>query len=107
MTIKGGGFAAREGQRAGAVAAVTAHPECMALGLRCQPGGGLYMSVVPTKRLRLPPAGRPLLIGADSDLAVYASTDGGDEWREITYLSLAGSTKAFRALERQCPRVAR
>src|SRR3546814_11647818 len=89
------------------------------------------MSVVPTKALRLPPAGRPLLIGfrshgeltettqqlmlepgkpdfsgaldpatqalltgADPDLAVYASTAGGDEWAEITYLSLAGSNAA-------------
>ncbi len=131
------------GSGAGAVAAVTGHPEFMALGLRCQPGGGLYMSVVPTKALRLPPAGRPLLIGfrshaeftettqqlmlepgkpdfsgtldpatkalltgADTDLAVYASTDGGDEWREVTYLSLAGSTAAIRSLERQCPQAA-
>ena len=131
------------GTGAGAVAAVTGHPEFAALGLRCQPGGGLYMSVVPTKALRPPPAGRPLLIGfrghaeltestqqlmlepgksdfsgrldpstralltgADSDLAVYASIDGGDEWREITYLSLAGSTGAIRSLERQCPQAA-
>ena len=131
------------GSGAGAVAAVTGHPQFAALGLRCQPGGGLYMSVVPTKALRLPPAGRPLLIGfrshaeftettqqlmlepgkpdfsgtldpatkalltgADTDLAVYASTDGGDEWREVTYLSLAGSTAAIRSLERQCPQAA-
>lgn len=129
------------GTGAGAVAAVTGHPEFAALGLRCQPGGGLYMSVVPTKALRLPSAGWPLLIGfrshaefkettqslmlepgkpdfsgtldpatkalltgADTDLAVYASTDGGGEWQEITYLSLAGSTAAIRSLERQCPR---
>lgn len=131
------------GTGAGAVAAVTGHPEMAALGLRCQPGGGLYMSVVPTKALQLPPAGRPLLIGfrshaeftettqqlmlepgksdfsgaldpatralltgADSDLAVYVSVDGGEEWREITYLSLAGSTAAIRSLERQCPKAA-
>ena len=131
------------GTGAGAVAAVTGHPEFAALGLRCQPGGGLAMSVVPTKALRLPPAGRPLLIGfrsyaeftettqqlmlepgkpdfsgtldpatkalltgADTDLAVYASIDGGDEWQEITYLSLAGSTAAIRSLDRQCPKAA-
>ena len=55
----------------------------------------------------LDPATKALLTGADSDLAVYASTDGGDEWQEITYLSLAGSTAAIRSLERQCPRVVR
>lgn len=131
------------GTGSGAVAAVTGHPQFAALGLRCQPGGGLYMSMVPTKALDLPAAGRPLLIGfrshaaqaettqplmlepgkpdfrgaldpatkailtgADSDVAVYASVDGGDEWKEITYLSLAGSTAAIRSLENQCPQPA-
>ena len=43
-------------------------------------------------------------MGADSDLALYASYDGGDEWTELTALSLAGSTAAIRTLEKQCPR---
>lgn len=50
------------GSGAGAVAATTGHPEFAALGLRCQPGGGVYMTVVPKPGLALPVAGQPLLI---------------------------------------------
>ena len=129
------------GSGAGTVAAVTGHPEFTAVGLRCQPGGGMAMTIVPAKGLHLPPPGKPLLIGfrsagegseatqslnpetakpdfsgaldpvargllmgADSDLSLYASYDGGDEWIELTALSLAGSTAAIRTLEKQCPR---
>lgn len=127
------------GVGAGAIAAVTGHPEFAAIGMRCQPGGGLYMTVVPNKTLRLPAAGQALLlglegstegisatqtlmlepgkrdfsaplaapteallVGRDSELTLYASVDGGDEWQEISYLSLAGSTAAVRSLEKQC-----
>ncbi|PAL22411.1 hypothetical protein [Sphingopyxis sp. GW247-27LB] len=127
------------GSGAGAVAATTGHPEFAALGLRCQPGGGVYMTLVPKPGLSLPPAGRPLLvnftgseggydatqtlmqepgksdfsgtidpgvegllIGADTGLDLIASAGGGDEWQELSYLSLAGSTAAIRSLRQQC-----
>lgn len=45
-----------------AIAAVTGHPDFVALGMRCAPGGGVYMTVVPNKAFALPPAGRPLLL---------------------------------------------
>src|SRR3546814_1084476 len=43
-----------------------------------------------------------LLIGADTGLDPIASADGGDEWQELSYLSLAGSTTAIRSLRQQC-----
>lgn len=127
------------GKGANALAAVSGHPSFAALGLRCQPGGGLFMSVVPTPDFALPPAGRDLMLsfsgyvvelewtqafqpepgkrdfstslpdplrgmlaGRDESLGLLASIDGGDEWQELDYLSLAGSSGAIRALEAQC-----
>src|SRR3546814_14203379 len=43
-----------------------------------------------------------LLIGADTGLDLIASAGGGDEWQELSYLSLAGSTAAIRSLRQQC-----
>lgn len=127
------------GQGAQAIAAVTDHPEFAAVGLRCQPGGGIYMTVVPMRKLALPPAGRPLLLdftgstegisatqslmqepgkpdfsgplvpplhaligGRDTGLSLLVSTTNGDEWEELTYFSLGGSTAALRSLEKAC-----
>lgn len=130
------------GQGANAVAAVVDHPELGTLGLRCQPGGGIYLTIVPPPgqgKLR-PLADRPLLLsfegsmegimadlaltheagkpdwsgpltppleallgGRDDGLTVLASADGGAEWQELAYFSLAGSTAAVRALKAQCP----
>lgn len=129
------------GQGAGAVAAVTGHPELGTLGLRCQMGGGISLTVVPPAAgaLHLPGAGQPLLLsfegstdgimadlalaqepgkpdwtgpldpvlemllgGRDDGLSVLASTDGGEEWQDLAYFSLAGSTKALRSLQTQC-----
>lgn len=50
------------GKGAGAIAATTGHPDFMALGLRCQPGGGLYMTVVPKPGLPVSSTGQPLLL---------------------------------------------
>src|SRR3546814_8804340 len=47
-----------------------------------------------------------LLIGADTGLDPIASADGGDEWQERRYLSLAGSTAANRSRRPQCDRAA-
>lgn len=44
-----------------------------------------------------------LLGGRDDGLTLLASVDDGAEWRELAYVSLAGSTKALRALQAQCP----
>ncbi|WP_374525894.1 hypothetical protein [Sphingopyxis sp.] len=128
------------GKGAGAVAATTGHPDFMALGLRCQPGGGVYMTLVPKPGMPLPPAGQPLLLhftgsenggyaatqtlvqepgkpdlsgpldpgvevlleGADTGLELIASNSGGDEWRQLDYMTLAGSTAAIRSLKQQC-----
>lgn len=126
-----------------AVAAVTGHPSFAAIGLRCNPNGGLFMSVVPVADFGLPPAGRDLMLsftgsavelewtqslqpeagkrdysealpdvlrnmlaGRDDSLGLLASTDGGDEWQELEFLSLAGSSAAIRTLETQCGGVA-
>lgn len=127
------------GKGAGAIAAVTGHPEFAAIGMRCQPGGGIYMTVVPKAGVPVPAAGRPLLLsfgssmedregtqtlvqepgkgdfsgtidpvvesllsGRDSDLSLIASSDGGDEWKDLSYVSLGGSTAAIRSLTQQC-----
>lgn len=129
------------GQGGSAIAAVSSHPELGTLGLRCQPGGGIYLTLVPPPRsaLRLPPSGRPLLLsfegstegitadqqvvqepgkpdwsgslvppleallgGRDDGLSVLASADGGVEWQNLAYFSLAGSTRALQSLQRQC-----
>ncbi|WP_257550803.1 hypothetical protein [Sphingopyxis sp. DBS4] len=127
------------GTGSGAIAAVTGHPEFAAIGIRCQPGGGLYMTVVPKAGVPLPAAGHPLLLsfrssmedregtqtlvqepgkgdfsgtidpvvesllsGRDTDLSLIASSDGGDEWKDLSYVSLGGSTAAIRALVPQC-----
>ena len=128
------------GSGMGAIAATTDHPDFVALGLRCQPGGGVYMTMMPKPGLALPAAGQALLVdfkgsangdydavqslvqepgkpdlsgpldpgveqllvGADTGLELMASTDGGDEWRDLNYMSLAGSTAAIRSLRQQC-----
>lgn len=128
------------GSGMGAIAATTDHPDFVALGLRCQPGGGVYMTMVPKPGFALPLTGQALLvdfkgsangdydavqplvqepgkpdlsgpldpgveqllIGADTGLGLLASTDGGSEWRDMDYMSLAGSTAAIRSLRQQC-----
>lgn len=55
------------GQGDGAIAAVTDHPEIVAMGLRCMQGGGIFMSVVPRQGLALPPVGQPLYIAFTGD----------------------------------------
>src|SRR3546814_17120746 len=49
-------------------------PEFVALGLRCQPGGGVYMTLVPKSGLSLPPAGRPLLVNFTGSEGGYDAT---------------------------------
>lgn len=55
------------GQGAGAAAAVGGHPELGTLGLRCQLGGGILLTVVPLASAGLVPAGagKPLLLSFD------------------------------------------
>lgn len=50
------------GQGDGAIAAVVDHPEITAVGLRCIPGGGIYMTVVPGSAMVPPQAGQPLMM---------------------------------------------
>lgn len=128
------------GKGAGAIAATTGHPQFMALGLRCQPGGGVYLTVVPKPGFPVPPAGQPVLLnftgsenggytatqtlvqepgkadlsgpldpgvellltGADTGLELIASKSGGDEWQQLDYMMLTGSTAAIRSLKQQC-----
>lgn len=51
----------------------------------------------------LAPELEALLGGRDDGLTLLASIDGGAEWQELAYFSLAGSTKALRSLQTQCP----
>ena len=132
------------GSGVGAIAATTDHPDFVALGLRCQPGGGVYVTMMPKPGFALPAAGQALLVdfkgsangdydavqplvqepgkpdlsgpldpgveqllvGADTGLELIASTDGGGEWRDLDYMSLAGSTAAIRSLRQQCANAA-
>jgi hypothetical protein len=51
----------------------------------------------------LAPELEALLGGSDDGLTLLVSIDGGAEWQELAYVSLAGSTKALRSLQTQCP----
>ncbi len=51
----------------------------------------------------LAPELESLLGGRDDGLTLLVSGDDGAEWRELAYFSLAGSTKALRSLQAQCP----
>lgn len=51
----------------------------------------------------LAPELEALLGGRDDGLTLLVSIDGGAEWQELAYFSLAGSTKALRSLQTQCP----
>jgi len=50
----------------------------------------------------LDPAVESLLVGRDSELSLIASSDGGDEWKDLTAVSIGGSTAAIRSLRQQC-----
>ncbi|MDZ4138590.1 MAG: hypothetical protein U1D66_06885 [Erythrobacter sp.] len=50
------------GQGTDAVAAVTDHPSFVAVGIRCAPGGGLLLSVMPRPDFALPAPGQNLLL---------------------------------------------
>ena len=51
----------------------------------------------------LAPELEALLGGRDDGLTLLVSIDGGAEWQELAYFSLAGSTKALRSLQAECP----
>lgn len=59
------------GEKASAIAVVTDHPEITAVGLRCMPAGGIYMTVVPRSGMALPQAGQPLMMAFTG----YTETD--------------------------------
>lgn len=59
------------GEKASAMAVVTDHPEITAVGLRCMPGGGMFMTVVPRAGMAAPQAGQPLMIAFTG----YTDTD--------------------------------
>ena len=61
-----------------AIAGVSEHREIGVLGLRCQPGGGLMMSVVPQAALRLPPTGQPLILA-------FKGSDEFSEANQVLY----------------------
>lgn len=58
------------GAGAGTMAVLLDHPEFAPIGLRCQPGGGISMTVVARPNVALPPQGQPLL------LDFHGSTEG-------------------------------
>lgn len=68
------------GKGKGALAVVAGHPMLGPVGLRCQPGGGLYLTMVPSAGggLELPGAGQPLL------LAFHGSEDETDVVQAVT-----------------------
>lgn len=58
------------GSGPGTMAVLLDHPEFAPLGLRCRPGGGIFLTVVARPQSPLPPQGQPLL------LDFHGSTEG-------------------------------